>query len=581
MHKLSDTIERKFIDIVELTDWEIDTPTGWYDCTHLNQTIEYEVYEIIFESGNSIKVADTHIFINEFGQEVFAQNCLNLNIQTRTGPDKVTKIIQTNAFENMYDITVDSDEHTYYSNNIVSHNTTSVAAYILHYILFSDTVPTVAIVGHKAAGAREVMQRLQLMYEYIPKWMQKGIKTWNKGNIVLEGESGADGAQVFTGATTASGLRSKSCVTGDTKICIEENNCVFYIEIDKIINNSRLVNIKDSTMKCHTVYKTTNKINNKIYVGVHSIHNRNEIKNFVENGSIFKDGYLGSGDAIVRAVKKYGPENFKQELLQIFETRKLAEDFESSIVTKDFVLNDNTYNIAVGGKITFNNKQFSQSRNFKIHDLSTGVTYIDMRDAMVALNISTKSQLRRRVWEGVLKFDDEILQKETFEYFESLLSKEEKSKLLADLARERFTGVPQTEEHKMKRGIAVSEWIKNNPELHLEKMNKINKNPQKISKTANTHTGMKRSDFAKLNMSLNSATKGKPARNNGKVLAYDPVTNNHQWFNNINEIPNTWIKGLKKKGGTKRNSRCYNDGIKNRMFMSDPGEGWILGRIKC
>jgi len=88
--------------------------------------------------------------------------------------------------------------------------TTTVAAYILHYILFADNVPNVAIVGHKAAGAREVMQRLQLMYEYLPKWMQKGIKTWNKGNIVLEGKDGADGAQVFTGATTSSGLRGKS-----------------------------------------------------------------------------------------------------------------------------------------------------------------------------------------------------------------------------------------------------------------------------------------------------------------------------------------------------------------------------------
>lgn len=88
--------------------------------------------------------------------------------------------------------------------------TTTVAGFILHHILFADNVPNVAIVGHKAAGAREVMQRIQLMYEYLPKWMQKGVKTWNKGNIVLEGELGADGAQVFTGATTSSGLRSKS-----------------------------------------------------------------------------------------------------------------------------------------------------------------------------------------------------------------------------------------------------------------------------------------------------------------------------------------------------------------------------------
>lgn len=88
--------------------------------------------------------------------------------------------------------------------------TTVVAAYILHYVLFSDIVPKVAIVAHKASGAREVMARLQLMYEYIPKWMQRGVKTWNKGNIILEGDDGADGAEVFTGATTGSGLRGRS-----------------------------------------------------------------------------------------------------------------------------------------------------------------------------------------------------------------------------------------------------------------------------------------------------------------------------------------------------------------------------------
>jgi hypothetical protein len=88
--------------------------------------------------------------------------------------------------------------------------TTVVAGYILHYILFSDNIPKVAIVAHKASGAREVMGRIQLMYEYLPKWMQKGVKTWNKGNIILEGENGADGAEVFTGATTGAGLRGKS-----------------------------------------------------------------------------------------------------------------------------------------------------------------------------------------------------------------------------------------------------------------------------------------------------------------------------------------------------------------------------------
>ena len=88
--------------------------------------------------------------------------------------------------------------------------TTVIAGYIVHNLLFSDNIPNVAILANKATAAREVMQRVQLMYEYLPKWMQKGVKTWNKGNIILEGENGADGAQAFTAATSASGIRGKS-----------------------------------------------------------------------------------------------------------------------------------------------------------------------------------------------------------------------------------------------------------------------------------------------------------------------------------------------------------------------------------
>jgi len=82
--------------------------------------------------------------------------------------------------------------------------TTVVAAYALHYTLFNDN-KTVAILANKSAAAREILSRYQQMYEGIPKWMQQGVKTWNKGNIELE-----NGSNVFTAATTTSGIRGKS-----------------------------------------------------------------------------------------------------------------------------------------------------------------------------------------------------------------------------------------------------------------------------------------------------------------------------------------------------------------------------------
>ena len=82
--------------------------------------------------------------------------------------------------------------------------TQTVAAYILHYVLFNEH-KTVAILANKAAAAREIMSRFQLMYENLPMWMQQGVTTWNKGDIELE-----NGSKVFTAATSGSGIRGKS-----------------------------------------------------------------------------------------------------------------------------------------------------------------------------------------------------------------------------------------------------------------------------------------------------------------------------------------------------------------------------------
>ena len=82
--------------------------------------------------------------------------------------------------------------------------TTTSAAYILWYTLFQSN-KTVAILANKATAAREVLSRYQTMYENLPKWMQQGVTGWNKGDVELE-----NGSNVFTAATTASGIRGKS-----------------------------------------------------------------------------------------------------------------------------------------------------------------------------------------------------------------------------------------------------------------------------------------------------------------------------------------------------------------------------------
>ena len=64
-----------------------------------------------------------------------------------------------------------------------SGKSTIVTTYLLHYALFNANV-NVAILANKAATAREMLSRLQLSYENLPRWMQQGIVAWNRGSPV-------------------------------------------------------------------------------------------------------------------------------------------------------------------------------------------------------------------------------------------------------------------------------------------------------------------------------------------------------------------------------------------------------------
>lgn len=82
--------------------------------------------------------------------------------------------------------------------------TTTTAAFICWYILFNDE-KTCAILANKAATAREILQRVETAYQYLPKWMQSGIVSWNKGSMELE-----NGSRVIASATSSSGIRGFS-----------------------------------------------------------------------------------------------------------------------------------------------------------------------------------------------------------------------------------------------------------------------------------------------------------------------------------------------------------------------------------
>jgi hypothetical protein len=103
-------------------------------------------------------------------------------------------------------IQVDSEDHLFLCGKtfIPTHNSTTVVSYLLHYAVFNDNV-NIGILANKAATARELLDRLQTAYENLPKWMQQGIISWNKGSLELE-----NGSKILAASTSASAVRGMS-----------------------------------------------------------------------------------------------------------------------------------------------------------------------------------------------------------------------------------------------------------------------------------------------------------------------------------------------------------------------------------
>lgn len=299
------------------------------------------------------------------------------------------------------------------------------------------------------------------------------------------------------------------------------------------------------------VYLITNKINNKKYVGLRA-------------SSEFDASYWGSGKLIKYAIDKYGIENFTREILHWCDTpEELSEREVFELVDRHAASSSEYYNIIdtktpilfgndngfFGKRHTDKTKQiiseknsgsyWSDERRNKYEDWKSTEDYENhcahLSEIKKGKSLSTehKDKIRDSFTEAVRnKISD---QKTNFYSSEQGAIVKKK---LSDNARERFTGVSKSDEHKNKISAALTgkthEW-----------QDKINKNTEKIRKTAAAHTGMTRSDSAKKNMSL--AKKGKSPHNIGKKYYYNPAFPEEKTLCSEQDAPQGWINGIYKK----------------------------------
>lgn len=144
MQDLSELVQRKFVDILDVNDYEIETDSGWSSIGGIGQTVEYEVWELRTSAGHSLRCADSHIVFLEGMQQVFVEDLVpGDRIITDAGLASVVEVTRLPALAHMYDVQVDDANHRYWTGGILSHNTSIINA--ICYALYNKPFDQISL----------------------------------------------------------------------------------------------------------------------------------------------------------------------------------------------------------------------------------------------------------------------------------------------------------------------------------------------------------------------------------------------------------------------------------------------------
>lgn len=207
---------------------KVKSDTGFSPAAYIHLTKKYQIYTITTARGLVLRCADEHlIFDSQHIQRWATDYNVGDQILTEHGPDTIISIKKSPISVSMCDITVLNQDESYYTNGILSHNTTTSALFMLHYILFNVDKNSL-VLGNKRKTAVEILDKAKKIFLELPYFLRPGVYKWNEGEIALD-----NGCRLMAEATTInSGISfTFHCVLADEFAHIQQNI------MDKFYNN--------------------------------------------------------------------------------------------------------------------------------------------------------------------------------------------------------------------------------------------------------------------------------------------------------------------------------------------------------
>lgn len=179
----------KTIDSYDVNNFEILTDDGFKPLSHIMLSKPFEQYIIKLENNYILNCADEHIVFDNNYNEIFVKNLkIGDYIQTDCGPQKILSININKTKIEMCDTTVDSYDHRFWSNGVLSHNSVTTAIYCLWVILFHID-KTALILSKSGPAGQDLVKKIKDMYLHLPYYLKAGTLKWNQSEISFDNNS--------------------------------------------------------------------------------------------------------------------------------------------------------------------------------------------------------------------------------------------------------------------------------------------------------------------------------------------------------------------------------------------------------
>lgn len=195
----------KITNTYKLKTTYISTDTGFKPVNQIHKTKPFKVYEIHTKNGLTLQGADEHILLDENMNNIWIKDLkIGSLVQTENGIDKIINIIIHDRYEEMYDVTVNSKEHRFYSNGFLSHNTTTAGIFLAWFLCFHKD-KSAMLLANKGETVKEIVDKTQKIIMYLPFFLKPGVLNKTQRSLVLD-----NGSRIKSQATT------KTSSIGDT-----------------------------------------------------------------------------------------------------------------------------------------------------------------------------------------------------------------------------------------------------------------------------------------------------------------------------------------------------------------------------